>query len=150
MHDTDDDDRRRDTEPLPMEKFINAIRVLPNSCWQWQNSLATFGYGKFWIGNTQFMAHRFAWWVFRGAIPKGLQIDHLCRNRGCVNPDHMEPVTIKENVLRGVGTSAINKRKTHCKNGHAYDRISPSNRRYCSICKREWRRDRDKLKVMVV
>lgn len=65
-------------------------------------------------------AHRVAFELIRGCIPNGLVLDHLCRNRGCVNPDHLEPVTFRENIMRGVGYTAQQARKTHCRHGHEF------------------------------
>lgn len=94
-------------------------------CWLWTGSRDTLGYGKFrpfpfptTNGSTVHLAHRWAYETLVGAIPDGLQLDHLCRNPRCVNPVHLEPVTHRENILRGVGPTAINARKTHCPAGH--------------------------------
>jgi hypothetical protein len=85
-------------------------------------------------------AHRFAWELLRGAIPDGLTLDHLCRNRRCVNPDHLEPVTAVENTMRGQAPHAINARKTHCLRGHAFDEentyVRSDGARICRACVR--------------
>ena len=105
-------------------------------CWVWQRSVRGDGYGQLWlVGDRRPLAHRY-----------GLQLDHLCRNRGCVNPAHLEPVTRKENVLRGVGFAAQNARKTHCPRGHEYDEANTYLRpgrgsRHCRTCDREKRRE---------
>ena len=99
-------------------------------------------YPRFKVDGDRIMAYRYFYELVKGKIPDNLQIDHLCRNTRCVNPDHLEPVTIKENVLRGMGITAINARKTHCKNGHALigtNLIAYSlkrGQRICKICKR--------------
>lgn len=115
-------------------------------CWQWLGKLDN-GYGRFWLQGKLKLAHRIAWEQVNGPVPDKKHLDHLCRNRGCVNPDHLEPVTIGENVLRGEGYSAINARKTHCKNGHELsgDNLYNIKRggRTCGICQlgrlRKWR-----------
>lgn len=95
----------------------------PMGCWVWTASKGWGGYGQFIMMQGKrgrpFLAHRVAWTWLRGDIPADLVLDHVCRNRACVNPEHLQPVTNAENILRGVSGSAVNKRKTHCIRGHA-------------------------------
>ena len=131
--------------PSQIERFWRSVDQVPGACWEWRG-LTTNGYGRFpaRTGASKaciHRAHRVAWELMRGPIGAGLQLDHVCRNRRCVNPDHLEVVTNAVNVLRGVGPSAINARRTHCSNGHAFSventRIGPRNgRRICRACNR--------------
>lgn len=82
-------------------------------CWIWTAGKSGTGYGVFMKDGRKVLAHRFAYELLVGEIPDGLVLDHLCRNHACVNPDHLEPVTNPENVLRGKGCL-----KTHCNHGH--------------------------------
>ena len=98
----------------------------------------------FFDGRKLVLAHRFAYELLRGPIPEGMTIDHLCRTRSCVNPEHFEVVTRGENVLRGVGPPAMNARKTHCAKGHplvegnlVLNRLKHGYRE-CLICSREY------------
>jgi hypothetical protein len=91
----------------------------PNTgCWLWFRSLDSRGYGNSWHGNAHWKAHRLAWLAYRGPIPDGLELDHICRVRSCVNPSHLRAVTGKENTLAGISVSAVNAKKTHCIRGH--------------------------------
>lgn len=107
-----------------------------NDCWEWAVFRRRDGYGFFWYrhGDGE-LAHRAAYRFIHGSIPVGMQIDHLCRNRSCVNPDHLEPVTQQENVRRGAA-GLHNAIKTHCPSGHEYtaDNVTMS-RLGCRNCK---------------
>ena len=117
-------------------------------CWEWTASLRR-GYGRFSIGYRTFPAHRVAYEMLVGPIPDGLTLDHLCRNKACVNPDHLEPVTGVENTQRGP-SGEFNLAKTHCPQGHPYDAentyYQPNGGRRCRVCKtvnlRRWREER--------
>ena len=89
----------------------------PDECWPWMGAKSRKGYGRYFHMYRDVIAHRLSFFIAHGKMPDGVT-DHLCRNRLCVNPAHLEDVTNKENVLRGVGLTAINAKKTHCKNGH--------------------------------
>lgn len=106
------------------ERLMAKVRHDESGCWLWTGALDGQGYGQIWapVGKNQpLRAHRVAFEVFRGPIPDGLVIDHLCRVRSCINPAHLEPVTTRENLLRGTGFSAVNGAKTHCVRGHLFD-----------------------------
>ena len=121
------------------------------TCWLW-TGWKSEGYGRFFIGSRtdgtcrDILAHRFAYELLVGNIPKELQIDHLCRIRACVNPMHMEPVTQQVNILRGQGYSARAARVTHCPQGHPYDLLNTfidkgrQGGRHCRICGRGYAR----------
>jgi hypothetical protein len=108
----------------------------------------TATYGQIWWNRAQHLAHRVAYQLLVGPIPDGMVVDHKCRNRSCVNPAHLEPVTQEENVRRSVGhVGARQAEKTHCKRGHAYDEANtywaPDRRhRLCRECSRITRRER--------
>lgn len=112
-------------------------------CWIWTGSLTDRGYGdRVWLDDgTRQAPHRVAYELLVGPIPDGLVIDHLCRTRNCVNPHHLEPVTCRENLMRGETLAAQNWLKTHCVNGHAFTkentRITPDGHRACRTCARE-------------
>ena len=89
-----------------------------DGCWIWKASTESNGYGCILIRRKAQVAHRLAYEWTKGPIPEGKELDHLCRNRRCVNPDHLEPVTCRENILRGNAPSAKQARQTHCKRGH--------------------------------
>lgn len=106
-------------------------------CWPWPKGKNNTGYGIItWHGRKQ-TAHRVVYEQMRGPIPDGLTLDHLCRNRSCVNPWHMEPVTLKENILRGQSPAALHARKKVCPWGHAYTShiVKGKAHRFCKTCK---------------
>jgi len=140
---------------LVLEQFWEHMKVDPISgCWNWQANRNHKGYGQYKIDGKTVKAHRFAFEVNRGKIPDGLQLDHLCRNRACVNPEHMEIVTSRENTMRGFGFTSLLAKRTHCKNGHEF---TPENTRMrksarvCRICQRNYRnKSRKKLLQILV
>lgn len=103
-----------------MERFIEKVNKT-ETCWLWTSGFSLNGYGQFTIDYQTQLAHRIAYELFIGPIPNGLQIDHLCRVRYCVNPQHLEAVTCRENLMRGETHAARLARQTHCKNGHAFE-----------------------------
>jgi len=88
------------------------------SCWIWINKPNSGGYGIIYYKGSWHPAHRIIYMLLRGPIPEGLELDHLCKNRRCVNPDHLEPVTSRVNQRRGNGFAGINANKIFCKHGH--------------------------------
>jgi len=116
-------------------------------CWEWTGAKLSNGYGVF---GKMGLAHRYAYEFCIGPIPDGLQLDHLCRVRHCVKPDHLEPVTCRENLLRAGGIMAQRAKRTHCPQGHPYDEanthITRRNERNCRACDRDNARQKRLLK----
>lgn len=90
------------------------------NCWLWTGAPDSLGYGRVKVNGRSLMAHRVAWEFLRGPIPNGFTLDHLCRVRHCVNPDHLEPVTLRENILRGTGVAALHAHQQTCVHGHPF------------------------------
>lgn len=125
----------------PRVRFYSFVQRT-ESCWLWTGS-SWKGYGQFTDGR-RVKAHRFAYELERGPIPEGYQIDHLCKNTLCVNPDHLEPVTQYENNMRSNSPAARHARKTHCPRGHDYTETAVLNSRgsrECRICRRDYSRE---------
>jgi hypothetical protein len=132
-----------------IERFMSKVVKLPDGCWQWIGKIHhQNGYGRFCVKKRQFQAHRWLYENLRGSVPINLDLDHLCRRRDCVNPDHVEPVSRRENLLRGNTIPAKHAAKTHCPQGHPYDSENTylyRGLRYCRIC-RDAHRLKHKLK----
>jgi hypothetical protein len=125
------------------ERITLNVHIDEQGCWVWQRYIHAEGYGYLsatvagkprWI-----TAHRYAYLTFVGPIAAGLQLDHLCRNRACCNPLHLEPVRARTNVMRSpIAPAALNARKTHCPQGHAYDEANTIHQRQggrlCRTC----------------
>ena len=122
------------------ERFMKKVDVAPGGCWLWNAATQPNGYGRYYSEGKVVFAHRWSYEHFAGPIPDGLVIDHVCRVRRCVNPDHLEPVTNQVNVLRGEGWAPANKAKIRCPGGHLYDvantYVDAAGQRHCRACRR--------------
>jgi hypothetical protein len=119
-----------------MDRFWSKVEKT-DTCWNWVSAISKEGYGRFSLNGTNQLAHRVAWCLTRGEIPIGKVIDHLCRNRKCCNPNHLEIVTTQENTKRGLLGNI-----THCKQGHEFTEantyVFPNGKtRQCKTCRRE-------------
>jgi len=133
-------------DPIKFWSLVNKT----DSCWLWTGRLYPAGYGAYSVGKEE-RAHRISYMLVKGQISEGLELDHLCRVRNCVNPEHLEAVTHKENMRRGEAVSAKNSRKTHCDTGHPLSgenlQINIRGHRICRICRdRRQNKWRAKLK----
>ena len=155
-----------------VEMVTARIEVLPNECWHWTGAVNRWGYAvvETTVGNKSNRLARIMYELVIGPIPDGLVLDHLCHTRDetcpggascphhrCVNPSHLEPVTVAENNLRGRSQWAVNARKTHCPQGHPYDEQNTRFKKYrggivrvCKTCAREQRRNARRRKREVV
>lgn len=132
-------------KPL-LQRIMPKIHINPvTHCWEWTASRQSGGYAQIMLKRPDGkfapqVVHRVMWELTKGPIPEGLTIDHLCRVRYCVNPDHMEVVTQQVNILRGTSKSALNAVKTHCKRGHPLSGpnlyINPKGQRNCKTCRK--------------
>lgn len=131
--------------PSHEERFWSRVEKT-ESCWLWRGNMGRKGYGQFSVGKSCRFAHRFAYELLVGPIPEALVIDHLCRVPACVNPAHLEPVTERENILRGISPAAKNAQKTHCVRGHILPRDrNPRGARQCQECRNIKQRERRAL-----
>lgn len=141
-----------------IDRFWRSVEKT-SGCWLWKMNLDNDGYGRLGIGsrsdntNRLVLAHRWAYEYFVGPILSGLTIDHLCRRRNCVNPAHMEAVTLRVNILRGIAPTAVNARKTRCIRGHPFDARNTRMKggvRQCRICVNASRRRSSARKAMAL
>ena len=131
-------------KPTPAsERFHGKYRVMESGCWEWTGSISTQGYGRISENNRPLYAHRVSYEMHKGPIPDGLVVDHICRVRSCVNPDHLQAITNSENLLSGTAPTVLLHWLKRCKQGH--DMTDPRNvyvrpdngRRACHECIRQ-------------
>ena len=132
-----------------LSRVLNKVEITPSGCWLWKGKLFKQGYASIWINGKDRRGHVWTYAHFYGPTPQGKVLDHLCRNRHCINPVHLEPVTPKENAMRspimGQHLKKINGAKTHCPKGHEYtpeNIVAGKGRRKCKACHRERERNR--------
>ena len=136
-----EDRERRQMKSLAWRLMLHTKKSAAG-CWLWTGHMSEAGYGIIQANGTR-RAHRVSYEFFRGPIPAGRQLDHLCRVRNCINPEHLEVVTQQENINRGNGFAVINKNKRHCVHGHEFtpeNTIKQTSRgktyRACRECRR--------------
>ena len=116
-------------------RFWAKVDVDAAGCWSWSAYCHPDGYGRYKLDGKGHYAHRVSYEALVGPIPDGLDLDHLCRQRSCVNPTHLEPVTRRENTRRGEGYTAQQSAKTHCNSGHPFDDANTYRYRGNRICR---------------
>ena len=126
------------------ERFWSKVRKT-NGCWLWTACSTSGNYGQFWVSGRHHLAHRVAYEFMHGPIPKGLVIDHICRNPACVRPDHLRAVTQRQNLLHGPTIIVAEISRTECRKGHPLSgknlRITKEGWRECLACTRaRWKR----------
>lgn len=146
---TDEPRQKPSVRPIipPGTRFWKYVDKHESGCWLWTGSLNKWGYGQLYAGTVDgkrlppLLAHRLSYQINVGPIPEGLDVDHVCRVRSCVSPLHLEPVTRRTNLIRGVGFVSVNAKKTQCVNGHPFDAlntaITKNGWRRCKACNRE-------------
>ena len=135
----DNEKPRRSEESLSLRQLSRKVAI-GDGCWEFTGTPHPNGYGYFTVAKKRRSTHRAIYELLVGPVPAGLVLDHLCRNRSCARPSHLEPVTQRVNVLRGEGLAAKQARQTHCKRGHVFDAANTyhhprrANGRHCRRC----------------
>ncbi len=131
-------DINEDFESIRQRILKNSVPEPNTGCWLWLGDSVKGGYGRSAVKGRKWLVHRLSYRVFIGEIPDGLTIDHKCKMTCCCNPQHLEAVTMRENVMRGTSISKINAEKTFCSRGHEYTEENTyyykDGRRECCIC----------------
>lgn len=137
------DERGRFTseaKPITLpERFMKYVMLSETGCWNWCGCRRSDGYGSIMVDGKTELAHRVSYRLLSGDIPEGTVIHHRCFNRRCVNPEHLEPTSRRDNTLNGTSPSALAARKTHCPQGHPYSGnnllFTTKGGRLCRICR---------------
>jgi hypothetical protein len=136
-----------------LQRIESSSVALPNGCIISKRSKTPGGYARINVGKRPMYVHRVAYELAKGPIPNGYEIDHLCRNPACCNPDHLEVVTRAENNRRSNSVSAVCSRMTHCAEGHALSGanliIRKNGQRRCRECNNRWHREYKKRRLAV-
>jgi hypothetical protein len=147
--------RKLATQEEVLSRFLAKVCFKKSDCWEWNGAIDEHGYGRFHVPGTKsevITAHEFSYCLFIGPVSKGLELDHLCHNPKCLNPDHLEQVTHQKNMVRGLAFNPNrgNCLKTHCIHGHPLDEtntyISKDGHRHCLACITERARKYSRLK----
>lgn len=123
------------------ERFYRLVDFRPGDCWYWRGSRGEQGHGRVKILGRAYPAHVVSFVLSGGIIPDGMELDHLCRTPECVNPTHVEPVTHRENVARGLAPIARQMAMETCLNGHSFSNMTRRGRRNCRACARKYQRE---------
>lgn len=135
--------RAVDIGTLPARFWQKVVQT--SGCWHWRGTTGR-GYGMFWWRGRTIVAHRLCYMSLVGPIPENRELDHLCRNRGCVNPEHLRVVDHRTNVLAGTAKSAINAAKICCPKGHPLEQRGAQRR--CMVCRRDQERQKARSERM--
>ncbi len=126
-------------DPLSLDVLMPKVeKITESGCWIWMGYSQTVRgatYGSCWNGSRYIRSHRAVYENIKGVVPDGLVLDHLCRVTLCCNPDHLEPVTTRTNILRGVSVTALQAAQTHCKRGHELSGSNLYVNNGCRVCK---------------
>ena len=149
----------QDRQVSELRLFWSKVEVLATGCWEWRGKLNADGYGYILVGSRSdqsrkyVFAHRFAFERFRGSIPAGEEIDHLCKHRSCVNPTHLQSLSHLENVRRSGAAEAHRQQmraRTQCRNGHDYNQSNVylyRGKRYCRACRKKSELKRQRRRI---